>query len=74
MGETPLMQAAGAPKPGAFQIVAKMLSAREVRWVKANGHNIALAHLDTRTRELTSLPLNVSLVPAYVIGFAKPSG
>lgn len=32
MGETPLMQAAGASKPGAFQVVEKMLTASEVRW------------------------------------------
>lgn len=39
MGETTLMQAAGAPKPGAFQVVAKMLTASEVWWFYRIQHN-----------------------------------
>lgn len=36
-GETPLLQAAGAPEPGAFQVLAKTLSASEV-WSVARTH------------------------------------
>lgn len=38
-GETPLLHAAGAPEPGAFLVIAKALSANEVRRVANTQHD-----------------------------------